>query len=54
MSVFAAGLKLDVNGVDYAILAIYFSVVLGIGFAARRSVSTSLDFFCPAARCRPG
>jgi solute:Na+ symporter, SSS family len=45
MSVFAAGLKLDVNGVDYAILAIYFSVVLGIGFAARRSVSTSLDFF---------
>jgi solute:Na+ symporter, SSS family len=45
MSVFAAGLQLDVNGVDYAILAIYFSVVLGIGFAARRSVSTSLDFF---------
>jgi SSS family solute:Na+ symporter len=45
MSVFAAGLKLDVNGVDYAILAIYFTVVLGIGFAARRSVSTSLDFF---------
>jgi solute:Na+ symporter, SSS family len=45
MSVFAAGLRLDVNGVDYAILAIYFIVVLGIGFAARRSVSTSLDFF---------
>ena len=45
MSVFAAGLQLDVNGVDYAILAIYFIVVLGIGFAARRSVSTSLDFF---------
>src|SRR3954463_2624085 len=45
MSVFAAGLQLDVNAVDYAILAIYFSVVLGIGFAARRSVSSSLDFF---------
>ena len=45
MSVFAAGLRLDVNAVDYAILAIYFIVVLGIGFAARRSVSTSLDFF---------
>src|SRR3954465_16051128 len=45
MSVFAAGLQLDVNAVDYAILAIYFTVVLGIGFAARRSVSTSLDFF---------
>src|SRR4051812_29710663 len=45
MSVFAAGLRLDVNPVDYTILAIYFIVVLGIGFAARRSVSTSLDFF---------
>jgi solute:Na+ symporter, SSS family len=45
MSVFAAGLQLDVNAVDYTILAIYFVVVLGIGFAARRSVSTSLDFF---------
>jgi solute:Na+ symporter, SSS family len=45
MSVFAAGLRLDVNPVDYTILAIYFTVVLGIGFAARRSVSTSLDFF---------
>src|SRR3954447_15267759 len=45
MSVFAAGLQLDVNAVDYAILALYFAVVLGIGFAARRSVSSSLDFF---------
>src|ERR671923_2176692 len=45
MSVFAASLRLDVNAVDYAILAVYFVVVLGIGFAARRSVSTSLDFF---------
>src|SRR5215207_1313521 len=45
MTVFAAGLRLDVNVVDYSILAIYFIVVLGIGFAARRSVSTSLDFF---------
>ena len=27
------------------ILGIYFVVVLGIGFAARRSVKTSLDFF---------
>jgi len=30
---------------DYAVLAIYFIFVLGIGFAARRSVSSSLDFF---------
>ncbi|MGY4977360.1 sodium:solute symporter family protein [Streptomyces sp. 900105755] len=41
----AAGLRLPTNGLDYAILAIYFAVVLGIGFAARRSVRTSLDFF---------
>lgn len=41
----ADGLRLPVNGLDYAILALYFVVVLGIGFAARRSVRTSLDFF---------
>ncbi|MEW1774757.1 sodium:solute symporter family protein [Streptomyces sp. NPDC086777] len=41
----AAGLRLPTNGLDYTILAIYFAVVLGIGFAARRSVRTSLDFF---------
>jgi len=39
------GLRLDVDVGDYAILAVYFLVVLGIGFAARRSVSSSLDFF---------
>jgi SSS family solute:Na+ symporter len=31
--------------VDYLILGMYFLVVLGIGFAARRSIKTSLDFF---------
>ncbi|MFF2651812.1 sodium:solute symporter family protein [Streptomyces sp. NPDC058045] len=41
----ADGLRLPTNGLDYTILAIYFAVVLGIGFAARRSVRTSLDFF---------
>ncbi|KOG88357.1 sodium:solute symporter family protein [Streptomyces varsoviensis] len=41
----AEGLRLPTNGLDYAILGIYFAVVLGIGFAARRSVKTSLDFF---------
>jgi SSS family solute:Na+ symporter len=45
MSVLAAGLRLDMDGGDYAVLALYFAVVLGIGFAARRSVSSSLDFF---------
>jgi len=38
-------LRLDTNFVDYAILAIYFTAVLGIGFAARRYIKTSLDYF---------
>ncbi|MFG2307742.1 sodium:solute symporter family protein [Streptomyces sp. NPDC048566] len=44
-SVLAAELRLPTNALDYTILGIYFAVVLGIGFAARRSVRTSLDFF---------
>ncbi|MFI8928638.1 sodium:solute symporter family protein [Streptomyces sp. NPDC053474] len=43
--ILAEGLRLPTNGLDYTILALYFVVVLGIGFAARRSVKTSLDFF---------
>jgi solute:Na+ symporter, SSS family len=45
--VLAAGstLRLDVNGVDYALIALYFVFVLGIGILARRSVSSSIDFF---------
>src|SRR4051794_40316416 len=38
-------LRLDVNAIDYAIIGGYFLVVLGIGFAARRYVKTSLDYF---------
>jgi SSS family solute:Na+ symporter len=38
-------IRLDTNLVDYAILAIYFVAVLGIGFAARRYIKTSLDYF---------
>ncbi|MGI5159871.1 sodium:solute symporter family protein [Microbispora sp. CA-102843] len=41
----AQDLRLDVNVLDYVILALYFLVVLGIGFAAKRAVRTSLDFF---------
>jgi solute:Na+ symporter, SSS family len=37
--------KLETNAADYAILIIYFVAVLGIGFAARRYIKTSLDFF---------
>src|SRR4051812_42997212 len=37
--------KLDTNWVDYLILVIYFVAVLGIGFAARRYIKTSLDYF---------
>lgn len=45
MSVLAeADLRLDAGPIDYALLVIYFVVVLGIGVMARRSVSSSLDF----------
>ncbi|ASR37781.1 Na+/galactose cotransporter [Prauserella marina] len=40
-----ANLRLDANAVDYVLLAFYFVLVLGIGYLARRQVSTSLDFF---------
>jgi SSS family solute:Na+ symporter len=38
-------LRLDASVLDYAILAVYFLVVLGIGVVARMSVKTDLDFF---------
>lgn len=38
-------LRLDANAVDYALVAVYFVFVLGIGLLARRQVSTSIDFF---------
>src|SRR3954462_13454758 len=40
-----ADVRLDTNFIDYAILAAYFVVVLGVGFAARRYIKTSLDYF---------
>ncbi|MFI5491629.1 sodium:solute symporter family protein [Actinoplanes sp. NPDC051859] len=48
MGVFAAdgpGLRLDLDVFDYLILVIYFATVLGVGFAARRAIRTSADFF---------
>src|SRR5512132_3215392 len=41
----AAEIRLDTTLVDYAILALYFAAVLGIGFAAKRYIKTSLDYF---------
>ena len=38
-------LRLHPGTVDYMIIAIYFAVVLGIGFIARLSIKTDLDFF---------
>ena len=37
--------RLDTNVIDYAILVTYFIVVLGVGFAAKRYIKTSLDYF---------
>lgn len=36
---------IDAHLVDYLMIAIYFAVVLGIGFLASRRVSDSVDFF---------
>jgi SSS family solute:Na+ symporter len=41
----AAGLRLNLDVFDFLILALYFVTVLGIGFAARRAIKTSADFF---------
>jgi SSS family solute:Na+ symporter len=38
-------LRLHASFVDYGLVVVYFAVVLLIGFAARRRVSDSLDFF---------
>ena len=40
-----SSLRLDASGVDYALIALYFVFVLGIGYMARRAISNSLDFF---------
>ncbi|HWK26727.1 MAG TPA: sodium:solute symporter family protein [Solirubrobacter sp.] len=37
--------RLDTDFVDYAIVATYFAVVLGVGFAAKRYIKSSLDYF---------
>ena len=38
-------LRLHPATIDYVIIAIYFAMVLGIGFVARLSIKTDLDFF---------
>src|SRR4051794_9308919 len=37
--------RLNTNFIDYAILITYFAVVLGVGFAAKRYIRSSLDYF---------
>ena len=39
------GLRLDASWVDYTLVALYFAFVLGIGWAAKSKVSSSIDFF---------
>lgn len=38
-------LRLDAAPVDYALVALYFLFVLGIGLLARQRISSSIDFF---------
>jgi solute:Na+ symporter, SSS family len=44
LSASGSGLTIDAAPIDYVLVAVYFALVLGIGFVARRSVSSSLDF----------
>jgi solute:Na+ symporter, SSS family len=41
----SGSLKLSLSGLDIALLVIYFTFVMGIGFALRRLIQTSTDFF---------
>ncbi|MFC8047398.1 sodium:solute symporter family protein [Nocardia sp. NPDC057353] len=41
----AEALRLDASPVDFALVALYFVFVLGIGLLARQRVSSSIDFF---------
>ena len=41
----AAGLKLSLGPLDLTLIVIYFVFVIGIGFALRRLITTSTDFF---------
>jgi SSS family solute:Na+ symporter len=45
MTLAAETLRLQLSPVDLILMAIYFAFVLGIGFALRRAVRSSLDFF---------
>ncbi|MEN0101710.1 MAG: sodium:solute symporter family protein [Curtobacterium sp.] len=39
------GIQLNLGWVDYLMIIVYFAVVIGIGFTARKQVRTSMDFF---------
>ena len=45
-----AGLGINVSPLDYAILGVYFVVVLGIGAVARLSIKTDVDYFLSGRR----
>lgn len=40
-----SALRLEATWVDYSLVLVYFAFVLGIGWAARSKVSSSIDFF---------
>ena len=49
----SGGLTLSLSALDVALIAIYFTFVIGIGFALRRLIQTSTDFFL-SGRSLPG
>ncbi len=45
MSLMETAIRLDAQWVDYLLIALYFLFVLGVGFFAKRGVSSSIEFF---------
>jgi SSS family solute:Na+ symporter len=40
-----SGLRIDLSPIDIVLLLLFFVWVIGIGFALRKAMSSSLDFF---------
>lgn len=45
MSPMETVIRLDAQWIDYVLIALYFLFVLGVGFFAKRGVSSSIEFF---------
>ena len=54
IAVFFQRATMNLTAIDWVIMLVYFVFVLGIGFALKRYMKTSTDFFSRGARSRRG